>query len=75
MRLQTLGHPVRKHEMTGLLINPPKNLNYDMVREFYTNALPYEGDPLTFSTMIRGRTIHFSRDAINEYLGNPMVLK
>ncbi|KAI5398625.1 hypothetical protein KIW84_064117 [Lathyrus oleraceus] len=56
-----------------VLINPPKNLNHDMVREFYANALSSEGNPFTFTTMIRGRTIHFNMDVINEYLENPMA--
>lgn len=58
----------------GVVINPPKNLNYDMVHEFYANALSSEGDPFTFAIMIRGRTIHFNREEINKYMGNPLVL-
>lgn len=48
-----------------VLINPPKNLNHDMVREFYANALPSEGNPFTFTTMIKGRTIHFNMDMLS----------
>lgn len=54
-----------ENEKWGVLIAPPKHLNCDMIYEFYMNSLPSEGNPFTFSTMIRGRTIHFNRDAIN----------
>jgi hypothetical protein len=57
------------------LINPPTRLNYDLVREFYANAIPTEEDQdVSFITWVRGREIHFDRDAINDYLGKPSDL-
>ncbi|KAL5073901.1 hypothetical protein RYX36_012885 [Vicia faba] len=36
---------------------------------------PEEGTPFSFSTKVAGRTIHFNRDAISEFLGDPLILK
>ncbi|WJX86516.1 hypothetical protein P8452_68817 [Trifolium repens] len=37
------------------LINPPTRLNYDLVREFYANAIPTEEDQdVSFITWVRG---------------------
>ncbi|KAL5102010.1 hypothetical protein RYX36_006337 [Vicia faba] len=36
---------------------------------------PSEGTPFSFSTKVTGRTIHFNRDAISEFLGDPLILK
>ncbi|CAJ2652977.1 unnamed protein product [Trifolium pratense] len=58
----------------GRLIDPPKYFNTTFVREFYANAYPSEGEPFSFTTMVRGKTIRFDRNAINEYLGNPFTL-
>ncbi|CAJ2645262.1 unnamed protein product [Trifolium pratense] len=33
-----------------------------------------KGEPFSFTTMVRGKTIRFDRNAINEYLGNPFTL-
>ena len=58
------------------LCNPMTNLNAELVREFYANALPE--NPLTdifpYETVVRGHTIKFDRAAINKYLGNPFEL-
>lgn len=54
-------------------MTPPTNLNYKIVWEFYANALIIEGVNYSFTTMVRGRQVYFSRDAINEYLGNPLT--
>jgi hypothetical protein len=50
------------------LINPPKKFNPSLVREFYANAYPADDAPFTYTTMVRGRTIHFDCDAIQDYL-------
>jgi hypothetical protein len=56
------------------LINPPSRLNYDLVREFYANAIPIEDEAVSFKTWVRGVNIRFDRDAINNYLGKPSTL-
>lgn len=60
----------------GVLIDPSKNLNYDMIKEYYANSIPSECEPFTFKIMMRERerVVSFSRDAINEYLGDPLSL-
>lgn len=59
----------------GVLINPPKKLNYDGIREFYTNTIQPEGETFEFNTMVRERTIHFNKDDINAYLGESSDLQ
>ncbi|KEH27961.1 hypothetical protein MTR_5g454250 [Medicago truncatula] len=58
------------------LLKPLTDINAELVREFYANALPENPytDPFTFETFVRGRTIRFDREAINTYLGNPFEL-
>jgi hypothetical protein len=57
------------------LLHPPTNINAELVREFYANAIQNNlTDPFEHSTWVRGRTIRFDRDAINDYLGNPYPL-
>jgi hypothetical protein len=42
------------------LINPSTRLNYDLVREFYANAIPIEEDEaVSFTTWVRGTNIRF----------------
>lgn len=53
------------------LVSPPEYMNYNLVREFYTNTLPNDGEAFTCTTFVRGRGLRFDRDAINEVLGNP----
>lgn len=56
-------------------MNPPTKLNYEVIREFYANALPMQGQEYPFTTMVQGRIIFFDRNAINDYLGNPLTLE
>ncbi|PNX96308.1 hypothetical protein L195_g019512, partial [Trifolium pratense] len=56
------------------IAHPPSNFNPAIVREFYANAIPVNNEPFSYTTMVRGRTIRFDRDAINTYLGNPFTL-
>src|SRR3954469_494732 len=53
------------------LISPDTQINADLVREFYANAIPIEGRVYTYTSYVRGRGISFSRDAINNFLGRP----
>lgn len=55
----------------GKLVEPLNKVNYDVVRKFYANAVPREGEPFQFETYVRGKQIQFNRDAINEILEWP----
>lgn len=61
------------------LLHPHPHINLDLLREFYANAVPncdlkeIEAR-FTYSSKVRGVTIRFDRDTINEYLGNPFDL-
>jgi hypothetical protein len=59
-----------------ILCNPITDLNAELVREFYANAIPEQPhtDFFTYETFMCGRTISFDRDAINNYLGNPFQI-
>src|SRR3954469_12009624 len=55
----------------GKLCEPVRDINYDIVREFYANALQVEeGRAYHYRTKVRGKIIVFNRDAINNFLGN-----
>lgn len=61
------------------LLTPETQINPDIVREFYANALPNcektEMDArFTYTSFVRGTNVRFDRDTINTYLGNPLEL-
>ncbi|KAI5416643.1 hypothetical protein KIW84_041610 [Lathyrus oleraceus] len=56
------------------LLNPHRKISTEVLRESYVDAFPSVGFAFFFSTKVGGRTIHFHRDVINEFLGNPLVL-
>ncbi|MCH94046.1 hypothetical protein A2U01_0015001, partial [Trifolium medium] len=58
----------------GKLINPPKKINFELVKEFYANARPNGNERVSFVSMVRGREIRYDRDTINDYLGRPSDL-
>ena len=47
------------------LLNPADRVCYQLIREFYANAIQAEGEFYRFKTFVRGREISFHRDAIN----------
>lgn len=57
------------------LLTPPTNLNYEIVREFYSNALPIEGMRYPFITFVSIKEVSFTRGEINDYLDNPLTLE
>ena len=56
------------------LLNPSDRVCYQLIREFYANALQPEGEFYRFKTYVRGREISFGRDAINLILCSPSKL-
>lgn len=57
------------------LVTPHPHINTEIVREFYANAMPVEGEEFSYTTFIRGRVINFDRQSINDYLGKPYTLR
>lgn len=47
------------------LVDLPKLLNNDVIREIYVNALPSDDEPFSFTNVVRGRNIRFDQVAIN----------
>jgi hypothetical protein len=62
------------HYKWGKLINPPKKINFELVKEFYANARPNGDEEVSFISIVRGREIRYDRDTINDYLGRPSDL-
>lgn len=60
----------------GKICEPEAEINYDIVREFYANALQLEeGVAYHYQTRVKGKSITFNRDEINTYLGHPLTLE
>jgi len=59
----------------GTLVTPPKEISYNMVREFYANAYSTYEHPFCFcfcyTTSVADKDVHFDREIINDYIGNP----
>jgi hypothetical protein len=62
------------------LLTPETEINTDLVREFYCNAVP-DASPATidetfsWTSYVRGKQIPFDRDSINAFLDNACVLE
>jgi hypothetical protein len=62
------------------LLYPETEINTDLVREFYCNAVP-DASPATieetfsWTSHVRGKQIPFDRDSINAFLGNACDLE
>ncbi|XP_058724813.1 uncharacterized protein LOC131596225 [Vicia villosa] len=65
-----------EHRKWDRVFDPYKEVNMDIVREFYANAIkltPYT-IAYNYETFVRGHTIRFDRQAVSEFLGNPLEL-
>lgn len=52
---------------------PEKQIDVALAKEFYSNVYdPEDGSPKT--CMLRGRTIQFDTQMLNEFLGTPVIL-
>jgi hypothetical protein len=72
-------HIFTGRKWTKLLV-PATEINTDLIREFYCNAVP-DASPATFAetfswtSYVRGKQIPFDRDAINDFLENALNLE
>ena len=57
-----------------VLIDAVDKISYDLVREFYANALLVEGEQFVFRTTVRGKALYFDRNNINIFLGNSLYM-
>ncbi|KAH1193168.1 hypothetical protein GmHk_19G054267 [Glycine max] len=57
------------------LVAPMAKYNLEMVMEFYANAWPTEEGVSDKCSWVRGHWIPFDEDAINQFLGHPLVLE
>lgn len=63
----------RRQELAQV-VNPSHRFNYEIIREFYSNALPIEGMRYLFTIFLREKEVSFTRHEINDYLDNPLTL-
>ncbi|KAL5058273.1 hypothetical protein RYX36_029877 [Vicia faba] len=50
----------------GVLLNPPTKLNFDIIQEFYANAMEMEDVGYSYCSFVRGRAlVHFKRHDMN----------
>lgn len=55
-------------------MRPTEHLKYDVIHEFYANAIPSDKETFSLTTMFKGRMIHFNKEAIIHYYGNLISL-
>ncbi|KAL5056305.1 hypothetical protein RYX36_036987, partial [Vicia faba] len=46
----------------GVLLTPPAELNFDIIREFYANAMPIEDVCYSYCSFVQGRVVSFDRN-------------
>ncbi|KAL5056471.1 hypothetical protein RYX36_037153, partial [Vicia faba] len=59
----------------GVLLNPPTELNFDIIREFYANAIPIEDVRYSYYSFVRGRVVSFDRNLVSQYLNHLVILQ
>ncbi|KAH1232746.1 hypothetical protein GmHk_09G025330 [Glycine max] len=57
------------------LVTPMAKFDPDIVLEFYVNAWPTEEGVRDMRSWVRGQWIPFNADALNQFLGYPLVLE
>ena len=57
------------------LVTPMAKFDPDIVLEFYANAWPTEEGVRDTRSWVRGQWIPFDADALNQFLGDPLVLE
>ena len=50
-------------------------LDLEIVMEFYANAWPTEEGAQDMRSWVRGQWIPFDADALNQFLGHPLILE
>src|SRR4051812_15063605 len=58
------------------VFEPHTVIDYDIVKEFYANALKTTDESVAYSyqSYVRGKTVAFDRESISEFLGEPLQL-
>ncbi|KAL5074851.1 hypothetical protein RYX36_013835 [Vicia faba] len=58
----------------GVLLTSLTELNFYIVRELYSNAMPVEDVCYSYCSFVRGRAVSFDRNEVSQYLGHPLTL-
>ncbi|KAL5056069.1 hypothetical protein RYX36_036751, partial [Vicia faba] len=59
----------------GVLLTPLTELNFEIIREFYANAMPITYVCYSYCSFVRGRAVSFDRNSVNQYLNHPLTLQ
>ncbi|KAL5075847.1 hypothetical protein RYX36_014831 [Vicia faba] len=59
----------------GILLTPPIELNFDIIREFYANVMPIEDVFYSYYSFVRRRAMSFNRNSVSQYLNHPITLQ
>ncbi|KAL5076562.1 hypothetical protein RYX36_015546 [Vicia faba] len=59
----------------GVLLTPPTELNFDIIREFYANTILIEDVRYSYCSFVRGRAVSFDRNLVSQYLNHPLTLQ
>ncbi|KAL5054408.1 hypothetical protein RYX36_035090 [Vicia faba] len=59
----------------GVLLTPPTEINFDIIREFYANAMPINDVCYSYYSFVRGSVVSFDRNSISQYLNHSLTLK
>ena len=62
------------HRRWASLVTPMAKFDPEIVMEFYANAWPTEEGVRDMRSWVRGQWIPFNRDALNQFLGHPLIL-
>ncbi|KAL5067888.1 hypothetical protein RYX36_018775 [Vicia faba] len=59
----------------GVLLTPPTELNFDIIREFYANVMPIKDVRYSYCLFVRGRVVSFDGNPVSQYLNYPLTLQ
>ncbi|KAL5071737.1 hypothetical protein RYX36_022624 [Vicia faba] len=59
----------------GVLLTPSTKLNFDIIREFYTNTIPIEDVYYFYCSFVWGKVVSFDRNLVSQYLNHPLTLQ
>ncbi|KAL5097300.1 hypothetical protein RYX36_001627, partial [Vicia faba] len=59
----------------GVLLTPPTKINFEIIREFYANAIPIKYVHYSYFSFVQGRAVSFDMNSVSHYLNNPLNLQ
>ncbi|KAL5074185.1 hypothetical protein RYX36_013169, partial [Vicia faba] len=59
----------------GVLLTPPTKLNFYIIQEFYSNAMPIEDVRYSYYSFVWGKVVSFDRNSVSQYLNHHLTLQ